>query len=188
MREMKLTNWETNVADHRQIPVPDSSADLVISGWSFCYLAVWGGADWQSALQDGLHEIERILRPGGMMLIIESLGTGTETPRPPEHLEAVFRLVNGGRLRARLDAHATIASSHSRRQSNCLRFSSARKWGRKSTCKIGKSCPNAQASGGRAGKIGACSISPIVALLFWIWRPPAFRPGLAIGFARWALC
>jgi len=90
LREMGLTNWETRVADHRQIPVPDSSADLVISGWSFCYLAVWGGAEWKSALQYGLREIERILRPGGMILIIESLGTGTEKPRPPEHLEAYF--------------------------------------------------------------------------------------------------
>jgi len=90
LREMGLSNWETGVADHRQVPVPDSSADLVISGWSFCYLAVWGGVDWGSALQSGLDEIQRILRPGGMILIIESLGTGTEKPRPPEHLEAYF--------------------------------------------------------------------------------------------------
>ena len=90
LRELGLTNWETGVADHRRIPVADASADLVISGWSFCYLAVWGGADWQSALRAGLDEIRRILRPGGMILIIESLGTGTEKPRPPEHLEAYF--------------------------------------------------------------------------------------------------
>jgi ubiquinone/menaquinone biosynthesis C-methylase UbiE len=90
LRGMDLANWETGVADHRQVPVADKSADLVISGWSFCYLAVWGGADWQSALQAGLDEIQRILRPGGMILIIESLGTGTEKPRPPEHLRAYF--------------------------------------------------------------------------------------------------
>lgn len=90
LREMGLTNWKIGVADHRQIPVPDSGADLVISGWSFCYLAVWGNDKWKSALEDGLREIERILRPNGMVLIIESLGTGTEKPRPPEHLEAYF--------------------------------------------------------------------------------------------------
>jgi len=87
LREMGLSNWETGVADHRQVPVPDSSADFVISGWSFCYLAVWGGEQWNSALEAGLREIERITRPGGTVLIIESLGTGTEKPRPPEHLE-----------------------------------------------------------------------------------------------------
>ena len=90
LRELGFGNWETGVADHRQVPVADHSADLVISGWSFCYLAVWGGADWKSALQEGLNEIHRILRPGGMILIIESLGTGTEKPRPPEHLGAYF--------------------------------------------------------------------------------------------------
>jgi ubiquinone/menaquinone biosynthesis C-methylase UbiE len=90
LRGMDLANWETGVADHRKVPVQDSSTDLVISGWSFCYLAVWGDADWQSALQDGLDEVRRILRPGGMILIIESLGTGTEKPRPPEHLRAYF--------------------------------------------------------------------------------------------------
>lgn len=90
LREMGLTNWQTEVADHRQIPVEAASADLVISGWAFCYLAVWGGTDWGSALQDGLREIERIIRPGGMIILIESLGTGSEKPNPPEHLEAYF--------------------------------------------------------------------------------------------------
>jgi ubiquinone/menaquinone biosynthesis C-methylase UbiE len=90
LQQMSLNNWETGVADHRKIPVSDHSADLVISGWSFCYLAVWGGADWQSALRAGLDEIQRILRPGGITLLIESLGTGAEKPRPPEHLVAYF--------------------------------------------------------------------------------------------------
>jgi len=90
LREMGLTNWSIEVADHRQIPVEDASADLVISGWSFCYLAVWGGEAWKSALEDGLREIKRINRPGGMVIIIETLGTGHEKPTPPEHLSAYF--------------------------------------------------------------------------------------------------
>ena len=90
LREMGLTNWSAEVADHRQIPVKDASVDLVISGWAFCYLAVWGGEKWKSALDDGLREIERILRPGGTNIIIETLGTGKEKPNPPEHLERYF--------------------------------------------------------------------------------------------------
>jgi ubiquinone/menaquinone biosynthesis C-methylase UbiE len=90
LREMGLSNWQTGVADHRQVPVADASADLVISGWSFCYLAVWGGTDWGFALQDGLNEIQRILRPGGMVIILETLGTGSEKPNPPEHLRPYF--------------------------------------------------------------------------------------------------
>jgi ubiquinone/menaquinone biosynthesis C-methylase UbiE len=30
----RLSNWQVDVADHRQLPVPDHSADLVVSGWS----------------------------------------------------------------------------------------------------------------------------------------------------------
>jgi len=90
LRKSKLTNCKIDIADHRQIPVGDASADLVISGWSFCYLAVWGGKKWKSALQAGLGEIERIIRPGGMIILIESLGTMEGSPNPPEHLKGYF--------------------------------------------------------------------------------------------------
>ena len=36
-----LSNWQVDVADHRQLPVEDHSADLVVSGWSISYLSVW---------------------------------------------------------------------------------------------------------------------------------------------------
>jgi len=87
LRTLGDSNWATAVADHRRIPLPDASADLVLSGWSFSYLAVWGGADWQDAVQEGLDEVRRALRPGGTFLLIESLGTGVEEPRPPDHLK-----------------------------------------------------------------------------------------------------
>ena len=40
-----LTNWQVDVADHRQLPAPDHSADLAVSGWSVSYLAVWNPQD-----------------------------------------------------------------------------------------------------------------------------------------------
>ena len=64
LRKMNVENWQTDVADHRNIPLEDSSVDLIVSGWSFCYLAVWGGDKWKIALEDGLKEMRRILRPG----------------------------------------------------------------------------------------------------------------------------
>ena len=90
LRGMGLSNWKVGVADHRQIPLADASVDLVVSGWSFCYLAVWGGANWQFALQDGLAEIERVLRPGGTVILFETLGTGSATPQPPEKLAGYY--------------------------------------------------------------------------------------------------
>ena len=88
--KLGLHNWHTGVADHRQIPLEDASVDLVVSGWSFCYLAVWGGDGWQTALEDGLAEMERILKPGGMVILLETQGTAVVEPAPPPHLAGYF--------------------------------------------------------------------------------------------------
>ena len=85
-----MTNWETGVADHRQIPLAENSVDLVVSGWSFCYLAVWGAEAWRTALEDGLAETRRILKPGGMIILFETQGTGVTVPTPPAHLDGYF--------------------------------------------------------------------------------------------------
>ena len=90
LEELGTANWQTGVADHRQVPLNDSSVDLVVSGWSFCYLAVWGGDGWRTALEAGLAEIERILKPGGMMILLETQGTAVVEPTPPPHLDGYF--------------------------------------------------------------------------------------------------
>jgi ubiquinone/menaquinone biosynthesis C-methylase UbiE len=90
LEEMGMTNWKTDVADHREIPLEGASVDLVVSGWSFCYLAVWGGDEWKTALEAGLAEVRRILKPGGMMILFETQGTGVTVPTPPPHLTEYF--------------------------------------------------------------------------------------------------
>lgn len=91
LHSLGLNNWQVQVADHRHIPAADGSADLVIAGWSFCYLAVWGGENWQAELEAGYREALRLLRPAGVMILLESLGTGQESPDPPEHLKSYFQ-------------------------------------------------------------------------------------------------
>jgi len=46
-----LTNWQVDVADHRQLPIPDHSADFVVSGWSVAYLVVWHPETWRHELE-----------------------------------------------------------------------------------------------------------------------------------------
>lgn len=91
LKDQGSRNWLAAASDHRHVPLPAGSADLVISGWSFCYLAVWAEHDWEASLRTGLDEIDRLLREGGMSVIIETLGTGVDTPQEPDKLQGYFR-------------------------------------------------------------------------------------------------
>ena len=86
----ELTNWQVDVADHRQLPVDDHSADLVVSGWSVSYLATWNRDTWKSELEKWMNEMKRILRPNSFIVLYESLGTGNELPIKLEHLENFY--------------------------------------------------------------------------------------------------
>jgi len=86
-----LSNWQVDVADHRQLPVPDHSADLVVSGWSVSYLAVWNQENGTAELDNWLTEMERVLRKDGTVILFESLGTGNEEPIRLEHVRSTYQ-------------------------------------------------------------------------------------------------
>src|SRR5215207_4928508 len=86
-----LSNWQVDVADHRQLPLPDHSADLVVSGWSVSYLAVWSQENGQVELDKWLNEVKRVLRKDGTIILFESLGTGNEEPVRLEHVESTYQ-------------------------------------------------------------------------------------------------
>ena len=88
--ESALRNWGVAAADHRNLPIADHAADIAISGWSTVYLVVWNESTWERELSKGLAEMRRILRPGGSIVIMETLGTGYESPHPPENLVDYF--------------------------------------------------------------------------------------------------
>lgn len=85
-----LSNWQADVADHRQLPVDDHSIDLVVSGWSVAYLVVWHQETWRAELEKWMSEMKRILKPDGQIILFESLGTGHETPIQLEHLKNYY--------------------------------------------------------------------------------------------------
>ncbi len=85
-----LSNWKVEVADHRALPVEPHSADVVVSGWSVAYLYVWNSETWRAELEKWLGEMKRILRPGGFIVLFESLTTGSETPIKLDHLKDYY--------------------------------------------------------------------------------------------------
>ena len=86
MDKARMQNWGLAAADNRRLPVKDGWADLAISGWSLCYLVAWGDANWQPQVVQALSEMRRVLHTDGVMVILETLGTGYEAPNPPGHL------------------------------------------------------------------------------------------------------
>lgn len=86
----RLTNWQVDVADHRQLPVDDASADLAVSSWSVAYLAVWNPETAKAELEKWLGEMKRVLRPNSYIVLFESLGTGNESPIKLDHLKDYY--------------------------------------------------------------------------------------------------
>ena len=82
--------WALAVADHRALPLRTTSADVVVAGWTVCYTVLWTGEAWREHLARALDEMARIARPGGAQIIIETLGTGNETPEAPEALRGYY--------------------------------------------------------------------------------------------------
>ncbi len=82
--------WSTIEADHRNLPIPDSTIDLVVSGWSICYLANTNNENWEANLETIMSELERVLRSDGTIIIFETMGTGTELPNPPNFLTSYY--------------------------------------------------------------------------------------------------
>lgn len=90
-RERAGGRWGLVQGDMRFLPLPAAWADVVTAGWSIGHLRNWFRDDWQVQIGRVLREIERVLVPGGAIIIIETLTTGSLTPAPPgEHLAEYY--------------------------------------------------------------------------------------------------
>lgn len=90
LHRSELKDSLTAVADHRALPIDSQSADLMVSGWSVAYLAVWNPDSWRAELEKWLGEMKRVLRPNSYIVLFESLGTGNEEPVKLEHLKDYY--------------------------------------------------------------------------------------------------
>lgn len=85
-------NCRLAVADNQRLPIAAKTADLVIAGWSVAHTVGWHPQTWPQEIGRTLAEMRRVLHPGGAIMLIETLGTGNETPHPPaRHLARFYR-------------------------------------------------------------------------------------------------
>ncbi len=70
-------------ADALALPVRAGWADAAIAGWALGHLRSWRADAWREAIARALAEMDHALRPGGALIVIETLGTGAERPGPP---------------------------------------------------------------------------------------------------------
>lgn len=78
-----MTNWGVSQGDNHRMPVASNSADVVIEGWSFGHVTGWHADDWRNHVDAMLAEMERIVKPQGTIILIETMGTGNRQPHPP---------------------------------------------------------------------------------------------------------
>jgi ubiquinone/menaquinone biosynthesis C-methylase UbiE len=83
-------NWSVAVADNRCLPLPDDSADVVIEGWGVGHMVTWNWPAWKSEIDAALSEMIRLCRPSGTLVLIETLGTGVDSPHPPGDRLPIF--------------------------------------------------------------------------------------------------
>ncbi len=89
-RAANLSHVRTAIGDNRRLPLPDRTADIAIAGWSIGHTQYWSPETWQAEVDRALGEMRRMLRPGGTLIIIETLGTGQTEPAPPHERLAAY--------------------------------------------------------------------------------------------------
>ena len=75
--------WQLAVGTADHIPLPDAAVNLTVAGWVFGHATAWTPDRWRQELDAGLAEARRVTRPGGALILFETLGTGSESPAPP---------------------------------------------------------------------------------------------------------
>lgn len=75
--------WDLVQGDMRTLPLPSGWAEVVTAGWAIGHLRGWFAAEWQTQIGRVLQEMHRVVVPGGALIIIETLTTGSLTPDPP---------------------------------------------------------------------------------------------------------
>lgn len=81
--------WSLLQGDLVALPVRGGWADLTVAGWTLGHQRGWEPERWREILAEALAEMDRVTRPGGVVAVLETQGTGSEQPAPPPGLDEV---------------------------------------------------------------------------------------------------
>jgi ubiquinone/menaquinone biosynthesis C-methylase UbiE len=80
LERSRCDQWTLAQADNRAMPLRSACADLAIEGWSFLQMRSSNQKIWRHAMGRALSEMQRVVKPGGTAILIETLGTGKTEP------------------------------------------------------------------------------------------------------------
>jgi len=75
--------WALSIGDARALPVDDGWADTAIAGWVFGHFTEWWPKSWEAELDQAIGEMDRIVKPGGLEVVIDTLGTAVDEAAAP---------------------------------------------------------------------------------------------------------
>ncbi len=88
-----LPGCQLGTADNAALPVATGVADVVAAGWTLGHQVGWRPHGWKVPVRAALDEMARVARRGGLLLVIETLGTGHGRPSPPASLRPYYGLL-----------------------------------------------------------------------------------------------
>jgi hypothetical protein len=84
------------LADVRGASFPPESAEVALAGWALGHFCEWYAAEWERAIDGVLRALWAALAPGGTLIVIETLGTGSSAPGAPNAaLERYYDFLEG---------------------------------------------------------------------------------------------
>jgi ubiquinone/menaquinone biosynthesis C-methylase UbiE len=84
--------WPLVNGDMRWLPIVDACFDVVIAGWAIGHLRGWFEKDWKNQMGMIFEEMHRMVAPDGVLIVLETMSTGSTQPTPPtEGLAEYYR-------------------------------------------------------------------------------------------------
>lgn len=75
--------WALSVGDARDLPIADGWAGAAIAGWVFGHFTEFWPNTWEADLATAIAEMDRVVKPGGAQVVIDTLGTAVTEPAAP---------------------------------------------------------------------------------------------------------